>query len=188
MDDIQKQALNDYVDSLGLSYSARFVPQSLSRNAKEKPCLNWKITFGKGTHSSMQLEVDYMQGIGHLKHYVDRFNNIQVYNNAVKAACETGKSSLIKPAKNAFDSIASTFQKLAIIPTPEKTDVLYSLVSDCDVRNYPNFEEWASDLGYDVDSRSAEKIYDACMKTYLQLKSMIGEIGIDKLQELYQDY
>lgn len=90
--------------------------------------------------------------------------------NAVKNACETGRSNG------------------QFLTAPKITDVLYSLVSDSDVLNYSDFEDWASDFGYDHDSRSAEKVYQACLKTALQLRNMLGDATLQQLNELFQDY
>ncbi len=40
---------------------------------------------------------------------------------------------------------------------------------DCD------FEEWASNCGYDVDSRAAEKIFNTCRDQALKLEKFLGE-------------
>lgn len=46
---------------------------------------------------------------------------------------------------------------------PELADVLDCLVSDASsVRNSRGFEDWCADLGYDTDSRKAEKTYKTC--------------------------
>lgn len=46
---------------------------------------------------------------------------------------------------------------------PSAADVLECLISDAiGYRNAASFEDWASDYGYDPDSRAAEKTYRAC--------------------------
>lgn len=49
------------------------------------------------------------------------------------------------------------------------------------------FEAWASDLGYDPDSRKAEKTYSACLKDARELKNLLaapGGSGFGKYNEL----
>lgn len=59
---------------------------------------------------------------------------------------------------------------------PEVYDVLNCLVSDAaSVDNARSFEEWASELGYDPDSRKAEKIFKACERGTKKLKKFLGE-------------
>lgn len=57
---------------------------------------------------------------------------------------------------------------------PEAVGVLECLLSDSDVDNY-DFEEWARNLGYDPDSRKAEKTYKACQKLTEKLHKFLGE-------------
>jgi hypothetical protein len=57
---------------------------------------------------------------------------------------------------------------------PEAQDVLSCLVSDSYGLDQP-FEDWASDLGYDPDSRKAEKIFNTCKKQTEKLKRFLGE-------------
>jgi hypothetical protein len=71
---------------------------------------------------------------------------------------------------------------------PSAADVLYSLALDASVLDSATFEEWASELGYDPDSRSAEKIYRACLEIALKLRAAIGDAGLEQLREAFQDY
>lgn len=175
------------VTELGIEYSASFVPFSQSRNAKEKkPSINWKVTVKKGNQS---LTTDYMQGIGHLPNYSHNFSSIVVYDDAVRKACETGKSVIIKH-KNAYD--AAQAGRIAppamIIQKPNLIDVLYSLVMDSYVLECGTFEEWASEHGYETDSRKAEKIYHDCLQIALKMRAMLGDAAMANLRVLFQDY
>lgn len=73
-------------------------------------------------------------------------------------------------------------------PPPSLLDVLYCLLSDSDVLNYPTFESWAENFGYETDSRKAETTYRQCLEIALQLKAMIGCQAMEELEKLYQDY
>ena len=73
-------------------------------------------------------------------------------------------------------------------PHPEMEEILQCLVSDSNVRNYLSFEDWASDFGYDEDSRKAEKIYVESQKITSSFAKLVG--GVDKitmLEELLQE-
>lgn len=58
------------------------------------------------------------------------------------------------------------------------------------------FENWASEYGYDTDSRKAESIYQACLDIALKLRGdialklrgAIGDSGMVELQTAFQDY
>lgn len=47
-----------------------------------------------------------------------------------------------------------------------------------------SFENFCSDFGYDVDSRSAEKIYKAVCKEWENIKQLFTEDQIEQLQEI----
>ena len=60
---------------------------------------------------------------------------------------------------------------------PKAKDVLDCLGSDA--ASYENargdFEQWASEFGYDTDSRKAEKTFKAVEKQSFKLKTFLGE-------------
>jgi len=60
---------------------------------------------------------------------------------------------------------------------PNAEDVLNCLASDSSsVENARgDFEEWASEYGYDTDSRKAEKLFRACKKQAESLKKFLGD-------------
>ncbi len=59
---------------------------------------------------------------------------------------------------------------------PTLEDVLSCLISDAaSVDSARSFEGWAEDLGYDPDSRSAERVYDKTVAQTAQLKALLGE-------------
>lgn len=190
--------LNAYIERLGLGYSAVFIPQSKSRNAGEKqPLLNWSVSISKGTHSSQQLTTDYMQGIGHVPgYYQGGDDNGGWKTKYYKKVAETGKyQTRIPKFSNGQMDYYSAHEERGYtrlgekpLPVPLLRDVLHSLVGDSDVLNYESFESWASEFGYDTDSRKAEEIYNTCMKIALKLKSIIGNEKLEKLRELFQDY
>lgn len=65
---------------------------------------------------------------------------------------------------------------------PELAEVLDCLASDASgYENAQGFEDWASDLGYDTDSRSAEKIWRAVERGAKQLKRVLGDAAYQQL-------
>ena len=63
---------------------------------------------------------------------------------------------------------------------PNVYEVLSCLASDS-AGTSQSFDDWASELGYDTDSRSAEKAYKACRKISEKLIRFLGD---DIYQEL----
>ena len=65
---------------------------------------------------------------------------------------------------------------------PVVEEVLDSLAMDASgVENARDFEDWASEYGYDTDSRKAERSYRACQKTAAQLKRFLDDDLYDTL-------
>lgn len=174
---MNQTTLNQFIESLKINYTAVFVPFSASRNFKESPrvsdlSVNWKIEI-KSENNRVILKTDYQEGIGlHFKTAVSFGNRTTVDEyNRIKLAVESGNKTGFKRLKQ-----------------PELVDVLYCLVSDSSVLECSGFEEWSDDLGFDTDSRKAEKIYKECIKIGLKLNSIIGACKLEQLRELYQDF
>ncbi len=65
---------------------------------------------------------------------------------------------------------------------PEADEVLDCLASDAaGYDNARDFEDWASDYGYDTDSRKAEKIYNTIAKQAKKLEAFLGSDLYQKL-------
>ena len=65
---------------------------------------------------------------------------------------------------------------VAISREPSAEDVLDCLASDASsVDNAASFEDWAGELGYDTDSRKAERIYKVCERQAMRLRNFLGD-------------
>lgn len=71
------------------------------------------------------------------------------------------------------------------LPVVRLTDVL----SCCEL-SAPSFsfENWCGDYGYDTDSRKAERVYRAVCEQYADLSGLFGREGLERLQELMQEF
>jgi len=168
-----KQEITNWIVKNNANIESVFVPFSQSRNKDEKnKTLNYKVTVKKGNRPF--LIIDYSMGSAHC--ISDKVEKLTPYEKRVAIAeeCEKGKSPLFGYNRK--------------IAKPDLVDVLYSLSSECDALNYSSFEQWASEFGYDTDSRQAEKIYRACLETALKMRNGFGEKAIAELQEACQDY
>jgi len=64
----------------------------------------------------------------------------------------------------------------ALCREPSAEDVLDCMASESSsIENAQGFEDWASELGYDTDSRQAERIYNTCRTQAGKLKRFLGE-------------
>lgn len=168
-----KERITKTAAELGLTLKSVFVPWSLSRSAGEKhPSLNWKVTLRRDERDV--LTTDYGAGCGNCPAYkaMKPFQRDTLWGEQqIKHECETGKSTLGK-----------------FLILPDDGDVLHSLAMDASALDHSTFESWASDCGYDADSRKAEEIYRACLEIALRLRAAVGEDGLKKLQDACQDY
>lgn len=83
--------------------------------------------------------------------------------------------------------ITVEFSTGMVIPEPTVDDVLYSLLIDSIAEEFGSFEDWAVSVGYDTDSRKAEKIYNACLKNAELLNNLLGD-DIEYFREKYENY
>lgn len=67
--------------------------------------------------------------------------------------------------------------------TPDPIEILWAIARDGDALE-STFEDWASEYGYDSDSRKAEKIYRACQDGALRLKKILSPEHIETLRNL----
>lgn len=172
------QEIKNTLEALGLTCEFKFIPFSQSRNKAEKyPSLNYSVTCLR--NGKAFLTTDYSMGCAHVPGYKQMDKSFD-HANMIKAACETGKKAKY------FVNTGFIGKGEPILPSIE--DVYYSLIINSSVLDYSTFESWASDFGYDPDSRKGEKIYRACLEIALALRSAIGEDGMSQLSEIYQDY
>lgn len=150
-----------------VTYSAEFVPWSRSRNAGEKyRTLNWRVTLSR---PGMALTTDYQQGAGHIPKAAFHPGLRTGLGNARAETriCETGKWGRYS------DNWAGPLVTVPLDP-PALTDVLYCLAMDAEVLDFPSFEDWAGEYGYDEDSRKGEAVYRACLDVALKLRALFG--------------
>jgi hypothetical protein len=66
-------------------------------------------------------------------------------------------------------------------------DVVSSLLLDASNTD-ERFEDWARDLGYDPDSRTAERVFNACRETAAALRRAFDRDELAALETAFQDY
>lgn len=180
-----KQRLTATMERLGLTISWKFVPCSKSRkppngDGSSGRSLNWSITLTRrlgerGNH--VILTTDYTAGVGHCPSYRSGARDTPDYVEAIVFETEHGLR---------WRRHSRSPGGVSIIP--DVADVMHSLISDSEAIDHPDFESWASDLGYDSDSRAAERTYRACVATGLAIRAGVGDAGLVELRESCQDY
>lgn len=184
MNDEAKRSLQMVINKLKLEYRAEFVPTPQPAETVQHPQLNWRIHLKRGRKG---MSVDYHEGCAHVIGYqsipLRTSWEKRQHEKAIREACETGK--YVKNLKNFINE--NIFISHLPQPAPDLLDVLYCLVQDASVIDCGSFEEWASDYGYDADSRSVRRTYRLCLEQSLQLRNLLGNATLELLAELYQD-
>jgi len=157
---------SEILTDLGFSMSCRFVPQSQVSNGITDEGLHWQCII---SCNELTLETPYYQGVGHIPKY-SHFDRTESAAKKVERTCESG------------------FSNGKRIPSPSLADVMYSVTMDADAIDHQDFASWAADYGYDPDSRMEERIYQSCITTGLKLRLMVGDTGINRMREAFQDY
>lgn len=184
----RKAAIVATLERMKLTVESVFVPFSRSRNKAEKsPNLNWIVTIKRD--GSEVLKTEYSAGIAHCPSYDRKVpatwdRPTRMWQPLACAfECESGfANAQFVTWRNGFHSD----KKAPILP--DHVDVIYSLIMDSSCLNCGGFENWASDFGYDSDSRKAESIYKSCLEIALKLRAAIGESGMSELETAFQDY
>jgi len=159
--------LTQKVLDAGIYVTVEFVPFSKSRNANPNAktsdkTLNWKVSF---TRNGQRFASDYSQGIGHCPSYKQNAQFTIDYCAKLDLEVETGRK-----AKPDMFAVRASKEQIAL----DTDDVIECLIMDSSVLDYPNFESWADDFGYDKDSRKAEAIYQECLKQALEMQALFG--------------
>lgn len=179
-----REALSNAIAEKGLTMDSQFVPWSQSRNKDEKyASLNWKVTI-KSAAGHVIVRTDYSAGQAHCPAYKKQWTltsgkpDLWVKSKAIGIECESGKEA------RRIGNTGDPFQTRHAIPGPDLTDVISSLLLDSSVLDYANFEQWASEFGYDADSRKAESIYRICLEIALAMRSALGDSTMSQWREL----
>lgn len=173
----------------GLIYSATFIPRSQSHNKDEKhPTVNWRINLSLQHHSWCG---DYSIGLGCLsednKRRIEKCVGTSSFVGRKTIDQHKCEQTIIETGKIPNPNSSMGFGSVPL-DKPALRDVIASLLMDSEAIDSGGFEEWASDLGYDTDSRKAEAIYRACVDTGLKMRLMFGDAAVTELRELFQDY
>lgn len=180
------KSIEKFAKDNGIEVKAKFVPWSKSRSFKagKNPHdynLNWKVTLAcKGRDI---ITTDYSAGIGHAPAYkAAKFPQrwTMAFTATIESEVESGFA-----VKSEHWGISSD-KKRPIMPGT--ASVLSSLALDASVIDHGTFESWASDFGYDADSRSAEKTYRDCLEIALKIRAGLGEKLFGELREAVQGY
>lgn len=70
---------------------------------------------------------------------------------------------------------------------PKISDVLHSVLLDCDAANM-SFNDWCADYGYDNDSMKAFKTYQTCCEYAVYVKKAFTKEQVDAMRAALENY
>jgi len=183
MTDFNKASADKIIKANNIELNSTFIPFSQVHKERktdfgDKSALNYKVTLRIAGRDVTTF--DYTIGRGHIElpAKLEKYSSF-MKRQYIEHVCEAPHRPF------GFENVRVSKPH---VPTPELLDVLYSLLSDTDTRNYSNFEDWAEMLGYDTDSRRAERIYKECLQTALALRNALPHKDMEELVELFQEY
>lgn len=181
-----REAAEKAMQEHGLSVASVFIPYSQSRNkAAGWQSLNWRVTLLRNGREVVTTE--YGAGIAHCPSYKNPptfpGGKVDTYNRGRQIAeeIETGRA-----CAGFYESIGAVKRGAKI--EPDACDVVNSLILDAGVIYCGSFEDWASEYGYDTDSRKAEAIYRACLELALKMRAGLGDACMASLRDAFADY
>ena len=150
---------NEFITHAGLIFS--FV-QLLTRTSNDTDWPDGAVHFQVCvTRDTRHYAVEYSAGPGCVEHWAREQKGVRPWSRDLRA-----------PRKSV--AYAEGLAKASKAYKPDPADVLQSLQVDCSVSYHDTFEDWASEFGYDLDSRKAERTYDACRKTAKAMRDVLG--------------
>ena len=122
----------------------------------------YTFTFGNSLHNS-----GFYVQIGNIKHMLPRDKTDSKYLNYF--------------IKNNINSNYIEKKDKIHYPVPPSP---YDILSCLEKYEYESFDDFCDEYAYDPDSRSAERIYNACREQYLQLCSLYSEEEMEMLRDI----
>lgn len=179
----------EIVDSLGLTLKLARVPANPLMDVNDsrkminycytfkKDDKEWSSWFSTGCGWVERKKKPSFLGIGIgpvTKKDLDALEGRVTFNPLTNRLEKSGRITLFQD-----EVLNSYFQ----IKQPTIFDIIECLMMDASAIHYDTFEDWASDAGYDPDSRKAEEIFYSCRRTAKEFRAFIGAEKFSELQE-----
>lgn len=170
-----KSQIASILADAGIAATFKHVPTTYDPRSKEWQHIAWSVEFSSPRG---KFRTSYNQGIGHLpKSMQPPFGKGMTVEQVerIRYSLSTGKLP---------GSFSGAMLGNKPLPRPEVADVVGALISDASAADYATFEDWAADMGSDPDSREAEKTFNLCRNTALNLNRVFGPLVVEQLKPL----
>jgi len=153
----------DILDTLGVTIEAKYIPHDTP--AGKTPTLRWSVAVRRNGRTFRTIE--YFAGCAHSPEH----KKAGRVTPAVVAECETG----------------ILYGTSRPVPPPSAKEVFWCLLSDARGTD-ESFEDWATEYGFDPDSRKAEKDFNECRETAAALRRTFDRDELEALEAAFVDY
>lgn len=153
------------------------------------PSIGFKVSFSNG---KSLVDFDYFLGIGHVKlpnvlpYQIRDFKDSKGQNVMAEHIYRAMQKHATLKKGYGYEKmqaeIASYLAKVQKVQ-PKSYEVLASICREGVEAIQTDFEEWASNFGYDSDSKKAEKIYLECRANYTKVLKVISSKDAEKFAE-----
>lgn len=142
---------------------------------------DWSCTL---EYQGRTMRIDYHMGIGH-RVFPEHLPNAAYANGGIRVKSSNATKVMTageyskRYAGKTYQPPVKMTREFAIVAEwaqpvpPTAIDVLNACLSDASAIDL-TFENWCSELGFDPDSRKAERIYNQCIQQTIQLKQLLG--------------
>lgn len=183
MSELTKEEIQSKFEKLGLSVH---ISEPMPKVDKDWLGIKYIITLSKGTHSSQQIELEYTLGLGHVKYtkiLPYTLNLTDTEANVLDVKSRKPYAQIKKEYAQCEVSLAVKLAKRQKVQ-PNPAEVLICYCREALEATEQTFEEWASNFGYDEDSRKAEKAYNHGRDSYSKLLKIINKQQIEEFAQI----
>lgn len=163
-----------------LTMKAERITPTAEREASFPDAVHWRLAISN--ERGHILITEYSEGIGHFINTMGQRRTLDlesIIHNITGKASTLPYGNFVGYEKLLTKRVTRNGLQLKVSP-PDMLHVLESLALDATAL-HQSFEDWASDCGYDTDSRKAYAIWEACCESARKLI----RLGLDpeKLRE-----
>lgn len=168
MNDYEKQA-NDFLEKTGASITLKFNKLDKHFDKDEHERFIWDVTISRGNRSFSFKFGDSLKTVE------------DALNYGHKASIDLTKY----PAKTLWQERTNKERMPKVLKHTDRfKPTNYSILACLTKYDPDTFENFCSDFGYDSDSRTAEKTYNAVVLEYKNLCALFNEDEMNELSEI----
>lgn len=170
--------IQEFIEKHGITMTADRISARTDHAASNwgKDACHYLITLKCGDRAHV---FNYSMGAGH----VEKIPYRQIPPDKRRGLTLKDWENTPRPGTRGLTLHQAEYQSYVWRPaTPKLADVLDCVASDCaGFDNARSFEDWASEYGYDTDSRKAERTYSAVREQYMAMEAMLGRDALHAL-------